>query len=176
MGASAFSGVSSTAPLLSLGHAYKGQFWKMVERVTELHTALLTSAIHVASHTSETLAASASLCLALTLPGGSSVTWLPMWFIPTAVGILTLHFQDHCLKFFFLITKYKIAPVENQVSEPDSRGCMISSFSHVQLCDSMDHSPLDSSIHGTLQARILKWVAISFSRGSAVLNKYAMNG
>ena len=32
-------------------------------------------------------------------------------------------------------------------------------------CDSMDCSSPDSSIHGILQARILEWVAISFSRG-----------
>ena len=30
--------------------------------------------------------------------------------------------------------------------------------------DSMDHSSPDSSVHGILQARILKWVAIPFSR------------
>ena len=35
------------------------------------------------------------------------------------------------------------------------------------LCDSTDYSPPDSSIHGILQARILEWVAISFSRGSS---------
>ena len=32
--------------------------------------------------------------------------------------------------------------------------------------DSMDHSPPGSSVHGILQARILEWAAISFSRGS----------
>ena len=32
------------------------------------------------------------------------------------------------------------------------------------LCNSMDHSPPGSSVHGILQARILEWVAISFSR------------
>ena len=31
----------------------------------------------------------------------------------------------------------------------------------------MDCSPQDSSIHGIFQARILEWVAISFSRGSS---------
>ena len=31
--------------------------------------------------------------------------------------------------------------------------------------DSMDCSPPDSSVHGILQARILEWVAIPFSRG-----------
>ena len=28
----------------------------------------------------------------------------------------------------------------------------------------MDHSPPDSSVHGILQARILEWVAVPFSR------------
>ena len=31
------------------------------------------------------------------------------------------------------------------------------------LCDPIDHSPLGSSVSGILQARILEWVAISFS-------------
>ena len=30
-------------------------------------------------------------------------------------------------------------------------------------CNPMDCSPLGSAVHGTLQARILEWVAISFS-------------
>ena len=34
------------------------------------------------------------------------------------------------------------------------------------LCDPMDRSPSDSSVHGILQARILEWAAIPFSRGS----------
>ena len=35
------------------------------------------------------------------------------------------------------------------------------------LCDPMDCSPPGSSVHGILQARILEWVAISFSRRSS---------
>ena len=35
------------------------------------------------------------------------------------------------------------------------------------LCDPMDCSPSGSSVHGILQARILEWVAILFSRGSS---------
>ena len=31
----------------------------------------------------------------------------------------------------------------------------------------MDYSALSSSVHGILQARILEWVAIGFSRGSS---------
>ena len=35
------------------------------------------------------------------------------------------------------------------------------------LCDPMDCSPPGSSVHGILQAKILEWVAISFSRRSS---------
>ena len=35
------------------------------------------------------------------------------------------------------------------------------------VCDPMDYSFPGSSVHGILQARILEWVAISFSRGSS---------
>ena len=35
------------------------------------------------------------------------------------------------------------------------------------LCDPMDCSPPGSSVHGNLQARILEWVAVPFSRGSS---------
>ena len=35
------------------------------------------------------------------------------------------------------------------------------------LCDPVDCSPSGSSVHGILQARILDWIAISFSRGSS---------
>ena len=35
------------------------------------------------------------------------------------------------------------------------------------LCDPLDCSPLGSSVHGILQARILGWVAIPFSRESS---------
>ena len=44
-------------------------------------------------------------------------------------------------------------------------------FSHSEscltLCDLSDWSPRGSSVHGIFQARILKWVADSFSRGSS---------
>ena len=38
------------------------------------------------------------------------------------------------------------------------------SRSVVSLCDPVDCSPPGSSVHGILQARILEWVAIPFSR------------
>ena len=43
--------------------------------------------------------------------------------------------------------------------------CILLVFSPVMLCDPMDCSPTVSSVHGIFQARILEWVAISYSRG-----------
>ena len=42
----------------------------------------------------------------------------------------------------------------------------VKSLSHFRLCDPMNCSLPGSSVHGIFQARILKWVVISFSRGS----------
>ena len=39
--------------------------------------------------------------------------------------------------------------------------------SHPTLCNSTDCSPPGSSIHGILQARILEWLTVPFSRGSS---------
>ena len=39
--------------------------------------------------------------------------------------------------------------------------------SWLTFCDPMDHRLPGSSVHGILQARILEWVALPFSRGSS---------
>ena len=47
--------------------------------------------------------------------------------------------------------------------------CMYAKLLHLclSLCDPMDCSPPGSSVQGSLQARILQWVAIPSSRGSS---------
>ena len=47
--------------------------------------------------------------------------------------------------------------------------CVLASQSCPTLCDPEDCSPPGSSVCGILQARILQWVAIPFSRGSSWL-------
>ena len=42
--------------------------------------------------------------------------------------------------------------------------CVCVSCLVVSLCDPIDRSPPGPSVHGILQARILEWVAISFSK------------
>ena len=44
---------------------------------------------------------------------------------------------------------------------------LLSRFSRVRLCDPVDYSLPGSSVHRVFQARILEWVAISFSRDGA---------
>ena len=41
------------------------------------------------------------------------------------------------------------------------------------LCDPLDCSAPGSSVHGTLQARTLEWVAMASSRGSSQLRDQA---
>ena len=45
--------------------------------------------------------------------------------------------------------------------------CVLAAQSCPILCDPTDCSPPGSSVYGILQASILEWVAISFSRGSS---------
>ena len=47
------------------------------------------------------------------------------------------------------------------------RMCVLIAQSCPTLCDPMDYSSSGSSVHGILQARMLEWIAIPFSRGSS---------
>ena len=57
----------------------------------------------------------------------------------------------------------KCQPTMREKSESESEVAQ----SCPTLCDPMDCSLSGSSVYGILQARILEWVAISFSRGSS---------
>ena len=55
---------------------------------------------------------------------------------------------------------------------------MLVTQSCLTLCDPIDCNPPGSSVHGIRQARILEWVALSFSRGSSQprkLNRVSCN-
>ena len=51
-------------------------------------------------------------------------------------------------------------PKRNIMNHEVTQSCPI-------LWDPMDYSPSGSSVHGIFQARVLEWIAISFSRGSS---------
>ena len=64
--------------------------------------------------------------------------------------------KDLWIRRKYLQTRFLLRKKESEVAWP----CPT-------LCDSMDCSPPGSSIHGIFQARVLEWIAISFSRGSS---------
>ena len=61
----------------------------------------------------------------------------------------------------------KLEPIiQSEVSQKEKHQysmllLLLGRISHVRLCDPMD------LVHGILQARILQWVAVPFSRGSS---------
>ena len=65
---------------------------------------------------------------------------------------------------------YSIFPAAADISFPTQMSLLLLLLSHMQLfCDPSDHNPSGSSVHRLSQARILEWIAISFSRGSSPL-------
>ena len=73
-----------------------------------------------------------------------SLSLLPQYNVPWHVSWVTL-----------IVSNFSLWKLEAVVTQ----SCLI-------LCDSIDCSPPDSSVHEILQSRTLEWVAISFSRGS----------
>ena len=56
---------------------------------------------------------------------------------------------------------------QNLLHQSVSQSCCLGVQSYPTLRNPMDCSPPGSSVHGILQARILEWVAMPFSRGSS---------
>ena len=71
----------------------------------------------------------------------------------------------HTLIFCWPKQVTQSSPKLREVSS--ASGCVLSCFSRVRLCDPMDCSPPDCSVHGIPQARIGEWVAGSSSRGAS---------
>ena len=71
------------------------------------------------------------------------------------VGLMICHFQDTVASILPLLPLSLFWSFALLL--------LLSCFSRVQLCDPIDGSPPGSSVPGILQARILEWVAISFS-------------
>ena len=69
------------------------------------------------------------------------------------------------------IKNQKAHPIETMLLPPTSHTyacvCAKSLQSCPTLCDTIDCSPPGSSVPGILQARILEWATIPFSRGSS---------
>ena len=66
----------------------------------------------------------------------------------------------------FIVLSKSLEVLGLQKSCKDRPVCLVTQLCPT-LCDPMDYRPPGSSVPGILHARILEWVAISFSRGSS---------
>ena len=94
-------------------------------------------------------------------------------FYTDAFNLLHFFYRSGSYTYFLLLPQWK--PLECFNSSPN---CTSRSMKKVKkesevaqscptLCDPMDCRLPGSSLHGTLQARVVEWGAISFSRGSS---------
>ena len=85
-------------------------------------------------------------------------------YAPWQVMFYTIHsFLSNCAPSSIMARERREAMRQHHTLHWAS--CYLVTQSCLTLYDAMDCSPSGSSVHGSLQARILEWVATSFSRG-----------
>ena len=66
-----------------------------------------------------------------------------------------------CMDQTFLISRNGCSTINSHILPASTNECMAKSLqSCPTLCNSIDHSPLGSFVHGILKARILEWVPV----------------
>ena len=104
-------------------------------------------------------------CELLPCPAGPCMIWL----LPSlqAMRRLTHYARSAGQPSFTLDSSCRLSPVSGWLLLIFSACVRAESLqSCLTFCNSMDDSPPGSSVHGTLQARVMKWVAMPSSRGS----------
>ena len=76
------------------------------------------------------------------------------------------------LLYIFSIDQYESATDSIYFWNHLNLNCYLVAQPCLTLCDIMDCSPPDSSVHGIFQARTLEWVAISFSNNGLKLSLF----
>ena len=91
-----------------------------------------------------------------------------MWWIEDACKLFAIpHIKGWSFFPFFWIRACMWLALTNKMQQKCATPKVLVSQSCLTLYDPMDYSPSGFSVHGLSQARILEWVAISFSRGSS---------
>ena len=93
-----------------------------------------------------------------------------IWFINfVLINLLVAYMVDSQGSEVAFFCPIRLSPKHALSGKKDMPDCVvvIQSPSRVWLCDPMDCSLPGSSVHGILQARVLEWVTIPFSRGSS---------
>ena len=89
------------------------------------------------------------------------------WFIDHCLAISSYSSEKETISCVFLV-RALISSVKAPPSWPSwpPKGMFMGSQSCPTICNPMDCSPPGFSVYGVLQARILEWVAISYSSES----------
>ena len=102
-----------------------------------------------------------SMCVGVGLPCPWCLVWACSGRLPSYRGGISgfTSWYTHCPGRTFTL------PVVELITQSESESEVAQSCQ--TLCDPMDCSLPGSSVNGILQARVLEWIAISFSRGSS---------
>ena len=96
------------------------------------------------------------------------IDWFDLAMQGTSRSLLQHHSSKAsnlwCSAFFMVQLSY---PYMKEVKVLATQSCPT-------LCNLMDYSLSGSSVHGILQARILDWIAMPFSRGSSQLKNWTL--
>ena len=91
------------------------------------------------------------------------MSFFVLYFTPNRKHIFSaLHFT-----FLSISTRLTLSKSLHSLARNSQKIKVLGTQSCLTLCDSMDCGPPGSSVCGIVQARILEWVDISFSRGSS---------
>ena len=90
----------------------------------------------------------------------------PFVHLPSTTFILLYSLAHTLLCLQCPLTSLSSYPNHSQILHEGFYDCFIPQVKVAQSCPTLC-DPLDYTVHGILQARILEWVAVSFSRGSS---------
>ena len=89
----------------------------------------------------------------------SSLQWWQSFNVPLVLFFFKFAFWFSSFEYFDQFSRF--SHIQNHLNQVQMCAKLLQLC--LTLCDPMDYSPPGASVHGILQARILEWVAISFS-------------
>ena len=111
-------------------------------------------------------------CLMCTFTRCCMTTEYSLWFLQPLIKVFLPKSNAHILRVCFNTTSILILKsISDKVCSGKQKPLYMWQFSHQVVsdsCDPTDHCLPGSSIHGIFQARVLEWVAISFSKANTI--------
>ena len=112
-------------------------------------------------------------------PSVSGFSTVKLFFLPLKKEV-TMHYPQGKSPFILLLVLFFSQTQSLSIFFFSSTSLLLPthlpppSCTHAQSRNPLDFSLPDSSVHGFFQARILEWVAISFSKSLSILNNHSL--